>query len=489
VTPVDRERAIGRTDDAVSAAPEAPEAEPGLVRGLTLTHAFCLVVGTVIGAGVFLKAAVMSQTVGSPALVLAAWVGAGLLSLAGALTYAELAALLPHAGGEYVYLREAYGRAPAFLFGWMRLVVGATGANAALAVGLATFLSALVPLEGVWVERTFRFVGEDVTWRLGSQQAVAVGVILALSAVNCAGVAFGGRLHSAVTALKVGGIGLVVVGVFVLSESARWSHLLTPAGGARWAGASAFGAAMLAALWAYDGWNMMPMAAEEVRRPERNLALALVGGMLAVIVIYCLTNLAYFYALPFDEVVTSNSTAYRDAAPVAAKAAETFLGGLGARLVAAIFVLSTLGALNGCVLLGARVPYAMARDGLLFARLGDVSPRTRVPVLSIGVQAVWSSLLALSGTFDQLTDCVIFASWIFYGLVASSVFVLRRRMGDAVRPYRTPGYPVVPAVFLVVAAWLVVNTLYARPLESAVGLGLVACGMPLYGYFALRRRG
>jgi APA family basic amino acid/polyamine antiporter len=458
-----------------------------LVRGLTLTHAVCLVVGTVIGAGVFLKAAVMSQAVGSPALVLAAWVVAGFLSLAGALTYAELAALLPHAGGEYVFLRESYGRAPAFFFGWMRLAVAAPGAIAGLAIGLATFLSALVPLGGPWAERTFELFGETVNWQFGMRQVVAVGVVLALSALNCAGVSFGGRVQTVMTALKVVGIVLLVAGVFVLSGSARWDNLLHPPGGTHWAGASAFGAAMLAALWGYDGWNQMPMVAGEVRRPERNLARALIGGTIAVIGIYCLTNLAYFYALPFDEVVTSNSTAYSDAAPVAAKAAETFLGGLGARLVAVVFVLSTLGALNGCVLMGPRVPYAMARDGLFFTWVATVSARTRVPVLSIGLQAVWASLLALSGTFDQLTDCVIFASWIFYGLVASSVFVLRRRMRDAARPYRTPGYPLVPAVFLIVAAWLVVNTMQTRPLESAVGLGLIACGLPVYAYFTMRR--
>jgi basic amino acid/polyamine antiporter, APA family len=465
-----------------------PDAQPALVRGLTLTHASCLVVGTVIGAGVFLKAAVMAQAVGSPALVLAAWVVAGLLSLAGALTYAELAALLPHAGGEYVFLREAYGRAPAFLFGWMRMVVGATGAIAGLAVGLATFLAALIPLDSVWAERTFHVLGQTVTWQFGMRQVVAVGVILLLSAVNCAGVRLSGHVQTFVTALKVLGIAMIIVGVFLFSEGARWENLASPAGGAGWVGLSAFGTAMLAALWGYDGWNQMPMVAGEVRNPERNLARALVGGTVVVMAIYCLANLAYFYALPFQDVVTSNSTLYRDAPPVAAKAAETFLGGLGARLVAVIFVLSTLGALNGVILMSARVPYAMARDGLFFARLATVSDGTRAPVISIVVQAVWASLLALSGTFDQLTDCVIFASWIFYGLVASSVFVLRRKMADAARPYRTPGYPVVPIFFLLAAAWLVLNTMQTRPLESAVGLALIALGLPFYAYFFRLRR-
>jgi basic amino acid/polyamine antiporter, APA family len=465
-----------------------PESQPSLVRGLTLTHATCLVIGTVIGAGVFLKAAVMSQAVGSPALVLAAWVVAGILSLAGALTYAELSALLPHAGGEYVFLREAYGKAPAFLLGWMRMVVGSTGAIAGLAVGLATFLSALVPLDSVWAERSFEFLGQNVTWQFGMRQVVAVGVILVLSAVNTANVSLSGQVHTVVTALKVLGIGLIVVGVFLFSKGASFANLASAPNSGGWVGMSAFGSAMLAALWGYDGWNQMPMAAGEVRNPERNLARALVGGTVVVMAIYCLANLAYFYALPFQEVVTSNSTLYRDAPPVAAKAAETFLGGFGARLVAVIFVLSTLGALNGVILLSARIPYAMARDGLFFARLATVSDGTRAPVISIAAQAVWASILALSGTFDQLTDCVIFASWIFYGLVASSVFVLRRKMADAARPYRTPGYPVVPILFLIAAAWLLINTMQTRPLESAVGLGLIALGLPFYAYFFRQKR-
>jgi APA family basic amino acid/polyamine antiporter len=464
-----------------------PASQPALVRGLTLTHAICLVVGTVIGAGVFLKAAVMAQDVGSPLLVLAAWTLAGLLSLAGALTYAELAALMPHAGGEYVFLREAYGRAPAFLFGWMRMAVAATGAIAGLAVGLATFLSALVPLDAVWAERTFQLLGQTVTWQFGMRQAVAVGVILLLSAINCAGVSMSGHVQTFMTGLKVLGIGLVVGGVFLFSGEARWDNLAAPSGGGEWAGFAAFGSAMLAALWGYDGWNQMPMVAGEVHRPERNVARALVGGMAAIILIYCLTNLAYFYALPFQEVVTANSTLHRDAPPVAAKAAETFLGGLGGRLVAVVFVLSALGALNGCILMSSRVPYAMARDGLFFSRLAQVSDTTRVPVLSIAVQAVWASLLALSGTFDQLTDCVVFASWLFYALVASSVFVLRRKLRHVARPYRTPGYPFVPAVFVLVAVWLVLNTMQTRPVESAAGLALIAAGLPLYAYLFGRR--
>ncbi len=459
-----------------------------LVRGLTGSDTTLLVIGTVIGTGVFLKSAVMAQEVGSPGLVLAAWVAAGFLSLAGALTYAELGALLPHAGGEYVYLRQAYGDAPAFLFGWMRFSVAAAGGIAVLGVGFATFLSAVLPLTTVWVARTYRLLGQEIHWQFGTKQLVAVGAIVFFSAINCIGVVFGGRVQSVLTLMKVLGIAAIVLGVFLLSGTASWTHLKTNSVSAQGAGISSFGAAMLAALWAYDGWNAMPMIGGEVSNPQRNIPRALIGGMLAVMAIYCLANLAYFYALPFDEVVTANSTSHRDALPVATKAAQTFLGALGGRLISIAFILSALGALNGLILSSARVPFAMARDGLFFSRFSAVNARSHVPAWSIIIQAVWSSVLAISGSYDQLTDCVIFASWIFYGMTTSAVFVLRRKMPDASRPYKTFGYPVVPMVFVFVALWLIVNTLQARPVESTTGLILIALGLPVFIYYRYRQQ-
>ncbi len=459
-----------------------------LVRGLTGSDTTLLVIGTVIGTGVFLKSAVMAQEVGSPGLVLAAWVAAGFLSLAGALTYAELGALLPHAGGEYVYLRQAYGAAPAFLFGWMRFSVAAAGGIAVLGVGFATFLSAVLPLTTVWVARTYRLLGQEIHWQFGTKQLVAVGAIVFFSAINCVGVVFGGRVQSVLTLMKVLGIAAIVLGVFLLSGTASWTHLKTNSVSAQGAGISSFGAAMLAALWAYDGWNAMPMIGGEVSNPQRNIPRALIGGMLAVMAIYCLANLAYFYALPFEEVATANSTAHRDALPVATKAAQTFLGALGGRLISIAFILSALGALNGLILSSARVPFAMARDGLFFSRFSAVNARSHVPAWSIIIQAVWSSVLAISGSYDQLTDCVIFASWIFYGMTTSAVFVLRRKMPDASRPYKTFGYPVVPMVFVFVALWLIVNTLQARPVESTTGLILIALGLPVFIYYRYRQQ-
>ena len=331
--------------------------------------------GTIIGTGVFLKTAKMAQAVGSPGLVLLAWLVAGLLSFAGALTYAELGAMLPHAGGEFVYLRAAYGPLPAFLFGWMRLAIRAAGSIAIFGVAFATFLSALIPLPAVWAEKTFRVFGQSFHWQFGSKQVAAVLVIL---------------------------------------------------------------------------------------------------------IIYGLVNLAYRYALPMDEIMASSSTAHPDALPVATKAAQSFLGRAGGRLVSIAFVLSTVGALHGSILTNARITYAMARAGVFFRRFGELNGRTAVPVAAMVLQGIWACVLAVLGTFDQLTDCVVFASWIFYAATASAVFVLRRKMPDAPRPYRTSGYPIVPLLFIAVAAWLIVNTLVTNPIESAVGTFLILLGLPIY---------
>ncbi len=453
-----------------------------LVRALSVVDASALVVGTVIGTGVFLKAAPMAQAVGSPMWVLAAWVAAGLLSLAGALTYAELSSMMPEAGGEYVYLRKSYGETTAFVFGWQRFIVAGSASIASLGVGFSIFLSTVIPLESVWIESNFELLGESIRWQFGMKQVVAVSVILLLTGMNCFSVAFGGRLHVILTLLKVSGIAFLIFGIFVFSQGTTWSNLATPSQ-AQWNGLSAFGTAMLAALWGYDGWNNMPMAAGEVRDPGRNIPRALILGMLAVMAIYCSLNLAYFYALPFEQVATSNSTAYRDALPVAARASQTFLGDYGSKIVAIVFMVSALGALNGSILSNARVPFAMARDKLFFRRMGLLSKSTRVPVVCLFVQGFWASILALSGTFDQLTDCLLFASWIFYALVTSSVFVLRRKFPDMERPHRTWGYPLVPLTFVLVAAWLIVNTLFSKPVESVAGLILMAIGLPLYWFY------
>ncbi|MBX7207452.1 MAG: amino acid permease [Verrucomicrobiaceae bacterium] len=463
-----------------------PPAEPALIRGLGLRDATALVIGTIIGTGVFLKMAPMAQAVGSPWLALLAWIAAGLLSLAGALSYAELGALMPSAGGEYVYLRAAYGDLVAFLFGWMRILIGASGSIAIFGVAFATFLSSVVPLDAVWARRTMSLFGQTTEWEFGMKQIVAIAAILLLSVLNCRRVTFAGKTQTLLTIAKVAAIGGIVAGVFFFSKGGDWSHLRTPAGTPAWSGLQAFGLAMLAALWAYDGWNNMPMVAGEVKDPQRNVPRALILGMFIVLLVYGLVNLAYCYALPIDEIQSSNSSLHRDALPVAAKAARTFLGDRGPQLISLAFLLSTIGVLHGSILTNARIPYALAKDGLFFRRFARLSDKTSVPVSAIALQAVWASVLAASGTFDQLTNYVVFAGWIFYAATTSAVFVLRKKMSAAPRPYRTPGYPFIPVVFILVAVALLVNTLITARLEALLGLALIALGLPVYVFFRLR---
>lgn len=465
-----------------AASPGVTTATRDLVRALSLRDAIALVL-TVIGTGVFLKTAPMAQLVGSPSKVLLAWLAAGFLSLAGALTYAELGAMMPEAGGEYVFLREAYGDLPAFLFGWSSVMLIASGGLAAVSTALASFLGSFVPLNAVFVTHDFHVLGQVVPWRLGIQQVVAVAVILLFSWVNARGIQLGSRVQWASTVAKLGGIAIIVLGAFLLSRTGSWEHLKTPVTATTApTGIGAFGAAMLAALWAYQGWSNVPMVAGEIEKPERNIPRALIFGMLIVILVYLVTNLAFFYALPFSEILTANSTAYRDALPVAAKAAQTFWR-YGAQIVSLAFMISAIGALNGITLMNARVPFAMARDGLFFGGLAKLGETSSVPSNAIWFQGIWACVIALSGTFDQITTSVIFAVWLFTALVGTSLFVLRRKLPAAPRRYRTPGYPIVPALFILVALWLVINTLTASPVESAAGLFLIALGLPFFSYF------
>lgn len=453
-------------------APVTELTNESLVRRLGQKEATALVVGTVIGTGVFLKAAIMASQTGAVLWVLFAWIVAGSLSLAGALCYAELGGLYPRAGGEYVYLREAYGDFTGFLFGWMRFWIGAPGSIAAYAVGAATFLGGALALSSL------------------AQNMIAVGAIALFSLINCFTVAFGGRVQVFMTYLKVSMILGLIIAIFFpfASNAGSWTNLGLVAGDGAWPGFSAFGTAMIAALWAYDGWNNMPMTAGEIKDPGRAIPRALFTGMFAILVLYAVINLAYFYALPFSEVVSSYSRVNKTALPVATKAALISFGPMAVTLLSIAFVVSALGSLNGSILTGARVPFAMARDNLFFRQLGEVSHKGRSPVVSVAVQGVIASLLALSGTFDQLTDYVVFASWIFYTLATSAVIVLRRRHPEFQRPFRTPLYPWLPCVFIACSCLLLANALWTSPQESGIGLGFLAAGIPFYFLFRRSRR-
>lgn len=438
-----------------------------LVRGLTLTDSIALVIGTILGTGVFLKTATMAQTMGNPTWVLIAWVVGGLLSLTGALAYAELGSIMPDAGGEYVYLKEGYGELWGFLYGWMRFWIGSPGSIAAYAVGAMTFASGMVDLSFV-----------------GGKTVAAILVIAFFSVLNCFSVAFGGKLNSIMTGLKLFMILGITIGIFLFAKDVSWSHFSESTPGVEgFIGWSAFGSAVLAALWAYDGWNNLSMVAGEIKNPQKNIPLSFGIGLLVILAIYALSNVAYFYALPFSEVVTSNSGNFPDALPVATKAALSFLGTSGVTILSAAFVFSALGAMNGSILTGARVPYAMAYDGLFFKQLANVNEKSNVPVASIMVQACVSILLAVSGSFDQLTDYVVFSAWIFYAMVTGVVFTMRKRRPDIQRDYKTFGYPVLPAIFIVLGILLLINTVYTSPTSTMIGLGFILAGVPVFFVF------
>lgn len=436
-----------------------------LERRLNLTDAFCLVAGGVIGTGVFLKTAVMTQAVGSATYVMAAWIVAGLLSLSGALVYAEIGSLYPHAGGEYIYLRESFGGFTAYLYGWTRILIASPATLAAYAVGGASFLSGAMNLD-----------------MLGGIPGTAILFIVAFSIINCFQVSYGARVQSVMTLLKI----ILIVGLIAIlffSSKGSTTHFFESVSGeGGWPGFSAFGVAMLAALWAYDGWNNMPMIAGEIKNPQRNLPRAFIMGMLVVIAVYAFSNLAYFYILPHSEIVNAYSDSSPDALPVATKAAEVVMGKTSVSIMSVMFVISALGALAGAVLSFARVPYAMARDGVFFKKIADIHPKTHVPVVSVLVQCVVSCIFAASGKFDQLTNYVVFSSWIFYALVTASIFKFRKLHPENTG-YRMWGYPWVPVIFIIVAIFLLINTIYVSPKDSVIGLVIIAAGAPLYYVF------
>lgn len=468
-----------------------------LVRGLGLVAAISIIIGNVVGTGVFLKARVMTCNVGSPEWVLIVWIAAGLLSLAGALTYAELAAMKPEAGGEYVFLRDAYGRLSSFLYGWMLIFVGKTGAQASVAVVFAIGLNDF--LDGKLKQTLFQTNIMGYSYELTSLQIIAVMMIVIFTTINCASVAMSGRIATALTVVKIALIGFVGIGAFVWVTGGAFTHFgMTEAGGAcegvgeavRYGSASytfigGFGAAMLGALWGYDGWNNLSLVAGEIENPGKNIPLALIGGTIVIIFLYAFANLAYFYVLDptaIANVSKDSSVAKEVVSRFFGGDMATFATGFAVALFTVGLMLSSIGTLHTSILTGARVPYAMARDGLMFESFGRLSEGTRVPVIALIFQGFWAILLALSGSFDTLTDYVIFGSWIFYALVTSSVFVFRKRYPDAVRPYKAFGYPVVPVLFLLVAAYLLINTMITAPTQSFIGIFLILLGLPVYYY-------
>ena len=451
--------------------------QPELIRGLGLIGAGAVVAGTVIGTGIFLVPSSIARQVDSVGLVFLVWVVGGLLSLAGALSYAELGAALPEAGGEYIYLRRAYGPLWGFLYGWEQFVIGKTGSIATIATAFAVFIGYFF---GALNEPLVGAAG----WSLTGAQMISLGAIIGLTVINYLGIIVGGAVQVVFTILKIAAIlGLVVLG-FAFGDG-RWSNFTpfftAPAGAGT---LSAFGVALVAALWAYDGWNNLSMVGGEVRDPERNIPRALIFGVLLVAGVYMLANAVYFYLLPLEAVITSPR--------VAQDAARSFLGEWGGVAITVGALISTFATLNAAILSGARVPYAMARDRLFFRHMADVHPVHRSPAKALLLQCVFSCVLILifgqsPDAFDRLFTYTIFGLWIFYGATTAAVFVLRRKEPDLPRPYRTLGYPWVPGIFVVVAALFCLNTAVSKPQDTGLGLLFLALGLPFY--FFWKRRG
>ena len=452
-----------------------------LIRGLGPAAAMAMVVGHIIGTGVFLVPSSMARATGSVGLVFLVWVVGGALSLFGALTIAELGAAMPEAGGAYVYLKRGFGPVWGFLFGWMNNMVGKPASISTIAAGFLIFVGFFVPavrtpiftlhLNVPFTEHSSQFV---FTWA----QPLAAAAIALVSFINYLGVRLAGRLQVVLTCIKVGAIlAVVALGFLFAGKRAPSAQAILPPS-LNLGVLTGFLTAMVGALWAYDGWIDLTFAGSEIVQPQKNIPRAVVGGTITVGVIYLLANAVYFRVLPIEAVATAQN--------VASETVRVFAGARAAAWITAAMVVSAFTTLNSSILTGARVPYAMARDGLFFRVADGIHSRFRTPSGAIVFQAVLACIMVLTGQFEDLFSLFIFAQWIFYALAVASVFGLRRREPDLPRPYRAWGYPVVPGIFVAGALALTVNLWMARPGRSSIGLVLILAGLPFYRYWQRR---
>src|SRR5271165_6857183 len=456
------------THDVTHDVPQTASSRPELSRDLGVSHASAVVVGTIIGSGIFLVPAEMMQAVGTARLVYLAWVVGGLLSFFGALTYAELGAMKPQAGGEYVYVRDAYGPLAGFLYSWTTFLIAKPASIATITTGLVQILETFP----VFSFFSHAFISRPFTLTYGQMVAIAATVLI--SGLNYIGVRRAGEFQFIFTLLKVAIIlGIVAVGFSYAGGT--WANFATEFTGAK-GGITGFFAALVAALWAYDGWNDLNMVAGEIRNPQRNIPLSLIWGVATVGLLYILVNAAVQYVLPATAVANSQRPA--------SDAVALVLGRSGAGLVSAGMAISMLVTLNGSIMSGARVPFAMARDGYFFKTIAEVHPRFHTPSVAIVVQcALAIFLLLLGGNFRQFFTLAIFAEWMFYMIAGSTVFVFRRREPHAERPYRVWGYPVVPAAFVLASAELLRRTFTANLKSSAAGCLVILAGVPVFYLF------
>ncbi len=452
--------------------PRSPEtSDDGLLKGIGLWGATMLVVGNVIGSAIFLTSGAMAAELQSVSALLLAWLAGGLLALAGGLTYAELGAMFPRTGGMYVFLEEAYGPVWGFLFGWAGLLVVLTGSVAGVAVGFAEYLSYFVPSLA-----TTRVLFVAGPWTVTAGGVVAAVSILATGAVNVIGVSEATRLQSLLTVTKIVGIAAIpVLAVVLVPVTPVWTPVVPPVANP----IAAFGVAMIAVMWAYEGWSYLAMSAGEIKDAPRVLPRAYILGTLALMAIYLIVNVGYVYTLSLADMAGETR--------IAEKAMTALIGPAGASFIAAVVVVSTLGCNVAGTIAMSRACFAMANDGLFFRVVAGVHPTYRTPHVAILVTCIWSALLAVSGSYNQLMAYVTFVSLLFGTLVGVGIFRLRRTHAAVPRPYRTWGYPVVPVLFVAGSLLLVVNTLVERPMESLIGLGLVALGLPMYWRWSRER--
>ena len=428
-----------------------------LARVLTLLDATMINAGGIIGSGIFMVPATIALLTGSTSLILAVWVFGGLISLFGALSIAELGAAMPRAGGQFVYLNEAYGPVWGYLYGWSCVAVINTASIAAVGVAFSEYLSFFFPLSTMGIK------------------SVAILSVILLTIINILDVKSGARAQNIFTLLKIGAIfGIISLGLVMDGGSAENIQPFYPDRPLP-ALVGPLGLAMVSVLWTYDGWIFITYVAGEVKNPGRNIPLSLVFCMLIVISIYLLINFVFTYTLGIGAMGTSTL--------VASDSAFIFLGEKGAVLVSIIILISLLGANNGFILTSARINYAMARNRLFFQQAAKVHPKFKSPANALIIQAVWACALTFSGTYNQLITYIIFASWIFYAMSCAAVIILRKKRPEMKRPYKTPGYPYIPIIFILFAVFLTFNTVLEAPRDAAVGAGIILAGLPLYFYW------
>ena len=451
----------------------APEADAQLDRAIGLGGATLLVIGSVIGSGIFLTTGIMLQELPSIPLVLLAWTAGGLLVMSGGLTYAEMGSMFPRSGGLYVFLSEAYGGIWGFLFGWACLLVILTGSVATVAVGFAEYFSYFFPALG-----TDRVLGTFAMpwgpWSISAGQLVAAGSILVITAANYVGIRSGNRMNAVLTMMKVAALVAVpVLALVYLRVEPAFTPVVPPAAARPLV---SFGIAMIAVMWTYEGWYYVAFAAGEIKDAARNVPRALILGTMALTAIYVIVNIAYVLSLTIEEM----SGVVR----IAERMVTTLVGPIGASLVAGTVVISTFGCNVAGVIASSRTCFAMAADRRFFPAAARVHPTYHTPHIALIVTSVWSAFLTLTGGYEALFTYVTFASVLFGTLGGAAIFVLRARRPDVPRPYRTFGYPVIPILYVLGSFALVWNTLMERPTESIAGLGLVALGLPFYFYWS-----